>query len=218
VIVDQVEVRLPAALLAEEDVAAVADAVGRLRDLLAADLPQSFLLALEASVAGAPAAAARTAVDGIAACNRAAGAVGRTPVCLKVRCGGVVAAAIPTPGELAAVIAACRAQGVAVKATQGLHHPFRRHDAALDADTHGFINLMTAAAVARAADLAPAEIEAILADTDAAHFRFAEDALTWDGHRATLADLASGRRHGVLSFGSCSFAEPRDDLAALGLI
>ena len=116
------------------------------------------------------------------------------------------------------MIAACGAHGVAIKATQGLHHPFRRRDVALDADTHGFVNLMTAAALAVAVGLGTAEIEAVLGDTDPAHFEFTEEGLAWGRHRLTIAHLAAGRRHGVLSFGSCSFAEPRDDLAALGLV
>ena len=218
VVVDQFEVKLPASLLATPDQQRIADAISPLHDLLARALPASLLLAVEAPVAGAPAAVVQATIAGIAAHNRAAAAAGTVPVCLKVRCGGLDAAAVPTSAELAAVIAACRERHVAIKATQGLHHPFRRHDSATGAGTHGFVNLMAAAAFAGAAGLGTAEIEAVLGDADPAHFHFAEDALTWGEYRATIADLASGRRHGVLSFGSCSFADPRDDLAALGLL
>ena len=218
VIVDQFEVKLPPALLADGDASAVAAAVAGLLDMLSRGLPPSSLLAVEAPVAGAPAAFVRTAIAGIAALNRAAAGAGRTPVALKVRCGGPVAAAIPTLGELAAVLAACRAHGVAIKATQGLHHPFRRRDHGLGADTHGFLNLMAAAALAGTAGSGPEEIAEVLGDADPGRFRFAEETLTWGTHRLTIADLAAGRRHGVLSFGSCSFAEPRDDLAALHLL
>ncbi len=63
---------------------------------------------------------------------------------LKIRCGGLDPAAIPEPMAVAASIATCRATGVPLKATQGLHHPFRHTDEALGADVHGFLNLFTA--------------------------------------------------------------------------
>jgi hypothetical protein len=218
IIVDQLEVKLPPDLLAARDPREVAVAIGRLRALLEPALPPFALLAVEAPVAGAPPEEAAAAAAGVAAHNRAEAVPGRTPACLKARCGGLAAAAVSTPAELAAAVAACRDRGVALKATQGLHHPFRRRDAALGADTHGFVNLMAAAALAVAKGLAAADLEAVLRDGDPAHFAFADDGLAWGRHRLTLAELAAGRRHGVLSFGSCSLAEPRDDLAALGLL
>jgi hypothetical protein len=218
VIVDQLELRLPAELIDAGDVGDVAATLARLRALLAPALPPSALLAVEAPAAGAPARHVAVAVAGIAAHNRACTGAGRVPVCLKVRCGGLAAAAIPSAGELAAAIAACRAQGVAIKATQGLHHPFRHHDAALGADTHGFLNLIAAAAIARAPGAGTETIAAVLEDSEPARFRFAPESLEWGPYRLAIADLAAGRRHGVLSFGSCSLAEPRDDLAALGLL
>ena len=218
VIVDQLELKLPADLLDAGDVGDVAATIARLRALLAPALPPSALLAVEAALAGAPAGHVAVAVAGIAAHNRTWAGTGRVPVCLKVRCGGLATAAIPSTGELATAIAACRAHGVAIKATQGLHHPFRHHDAALGADTHGFVNLITAAAIARAPGAGMEVVQAVLEDGEPTRFRFAPESLEWGPYRLAITDLAAGRRHGVLSFGSCSFAEPRDDLAALGLL
>jgi len=217
VIVDQYEVRLPAALLAAGDAAAVAAAVARLAAVVSPACSAPPLLALEAPVAGAPPALALVAATGIAACNRSSAGARRPPAALKVRCGGLTAAAVPTAGELAAALAACRDRGVAVKATQGLHHPFRRRDGTLGVETHGFVNLLVAGALA-AAGASPPELEAVLGDGEAASFRFSGEALAWRERVLSVADLAAGRRHGVLAFGSCSFAEPRDDLAGLGLM
>jgi hypothetical protein len=218
VIIDQLELKLPADLLDAGDVGDVAATIARVRALLAAALPPSALLAVEAPVAGAPAGHVAVAVAGIAAHNRTCAGTGRVPVCLKVRCGGLAAAAIPSAGELATAIVACRAHGVAIKATQGLHHPFRHHDAALGADTHGFLNLITAATIARAPAAGTETIQAVLEDREPTRFRFAPESLEWGPYCLAITDLAAGRRHGVLSFGSCSLAEPRDDLAALELI
>ena len=218
VVVDQVELRLPADLLAGCDADAVRAAVAGLHSELHRGAATAMLLAVEAPVAGAPPETVRAAATGIARWNRTAVAAGLLPVCLKLRCGGLDATAIPTVTELAAALAACRAADVPVKATQGLHHPFRRFDHLVGEATHGFLNLLAAAILARAHRLDEAAIAAVLAEQDPARFRFTAEALEWDRRRASLADLAAGRRHALIAFGSCSFAEPRDDLAAFGLL
>ncbi len=217
-VVDQVEVRLPADLLASRDADAVRQVVADLHGTFSRAATAELLLAVEAPVAGAPPEGVAAVAAGIDRWNRVAVAAGHLPVCLKVRCGGADTAAVPTVDELAAALAACRDREVAIKATQGLHHPFRRFDPALAAYTHGFVNLMAAATLARSHRLDETEIGAVLADADPERFRFSDEDLAWGRHRAALADLAAGRRHGLVSFGSCSFEEPRADLAALGLL
>jgi len=216
-IVDQFEVRLPGDLLAAGDVDAVRETVAGLHGMLRHAAPVPMLLAVEAPVAGAPRESVQAVVDGIAGWNLTAVAAGHLPVCLKVRCGGLAAAAVPAVVELAGALTACRGAAVPIKATQGLHHPFRRFDHALGTQTHGFVNLLAAAILARAHDLDEAEVADILADREPSR-DFTAEALTWGAYRASLTDIAAGRRHALLSFGSCSFAEPRDDLAAFGLL
>jgi hypothetical protein len=217
-VVDQVEVRLPADLLAGRDADEIRQAISDLHGALSPSAAAELLLAVEAPVAGAPPARVAAVAAGIDRWNRIAVPAGHLPVCLKVRCGGLDAAAVPTVAELAGALAAGRDRNVAIKATQGLHHPLRRFDHELGTSTHGFLNLMTAAVLARACRLDESKIGAILADTEPAHFGFTDDGLAWGRHEATLADVAAGRRHALVSFGSCSFDEPRTDLAALGLL
>jgi hypothetical protein len=82
---------------------------------------------------------------------------------------------------------------------------------------HGFLNVFTAAALARAG--APlAAVEALLRETDGRAFRFGPDGLRWCDFVVTTADLRAGRRSFALSFGSCSFSEPVADLEALGVL
>jgi hypothetical protein len=135
---------------------------------------------------------------------------------LKIRCGGLDAGAIPEVTAVAAAIATCRATGVQLKATQGLHHPFRRHDPVLGAETHGFINLLTAAALAHVHDLPVTKLIEIVAETDPEAFVVEPDRLAWREYGAFADEIADARRSVLTSFGSCSFSEPRDDLQTLG--
>lgn len=137
---------------------------------------------------------------------------------LKIRCGGLDAAAIPEPMAVAAAIATCRATGVPLKATQGLHHPFRHKDKALGAEVHGFLNLFTAGVLAHAHDLPVRRLTEIIADIDPGSFVVGPERLAWRDLEATPAEVAAARSRVLTTFGSCSFSEPRDDLRALDII
>jgi hypothetical protein len=141
----------------------------------------------------------------------------------KVRTGGVVPEAIPDPAALARFIGACAAAGVGWKATAGLHHPVRGEHALTYAAgspravTHGFLNVFAAAALL-AAGAAAEEIEPALRETDAGAFRLDDEGLAWRGLRAPVDAIERARRTAAASFGSCSFAEPVEELRALGVI
>jgi hypothetical protein len=135
---------------------------------------------------------------------------------LKIRCGGLDAAAIPTVEAVAAAVAGCRASSLPLKATQGLHHPVRRHDSELGATTHGFLNVFAASILGDDHDLDESEIGKIVAEEDPAAFSLTETALGWRGLESGFQGIARGRMTTIASFGSCSFSEPRDDLAAFG--
>jgi hypothetical protein len=119
----------------------------------------------------------------------------------KVRCGGK---RIPTVAELAAFVAACRDLQVPFKATAGLHHAVRSDE------QHGFVNLLAAAAFG--------DEEAALAETDASAFSLDEEAFRWRDREASPEEIATMRRELFVSFGSCSFDEPIDELRALGFL
>ena len=146
----------------------------------------------------------------------AAHAAAHRPAGFKLRTGGLQAAAFPSPAQVARVIAACRDRGLFWKATAGLHHPLRHFDPSVQTEVHGFLNLFSAAILADSASLDEKAIRAILEDQSAESFRFGEHELTWQNHSADAAQIAHSRRTALISFGSCSFDEPRADLAALG--
>ena len=81
---------------------------------------------------------------------------------------------------------------------------------------HGFLNILAAAAVAPRAGLEM--LSRIVAEEDAAAFRFDETALWWREERIGDEALRAARRAAFVSYGSCSFSEPVEDLTALGLL
>ena len=133
----------------------------------------------------------------------------------KIRTGGITPDAFPAIGNIAGFLRACKEKGVAFKATAGLHHPLRcvkpltYEPNAPTGTMHGFLNVFIAAAIVEHA----AEI---LAETDPRAFSFADDALSWRGHKVLTEDIIAMRRTFATSFGSCSFEEPIGDLIALG--
>lgn len=121
----------------------------------------------------------------------------------KLRCGGVVASAVPSPEEVAAFLAASGDASVPFKATAGLHHPIRHYNEAAGFTMHGFLNILAAAAQRNASEAVLAEI---VAREDARDFEALDlEALT----RARAAFVA---------YGSCSFDEPVEDLTALSIL
>jgi hypothetical protein len=134
---------------------------------------------------------------------------------LKLRCGGVEAPAFPAAESVAVVIAQCRANGVALKCTAGLHHPLRHHNDGVKTHMHGFINVFGAGLLAYVHALDAAAIEPILLEQSAAAFTLDDNGLRWQSLAASVEQIAAARQQ-VTSFGSCSFDEPREDLRALG--
>jgi hypothetical protein len=133
----------------------------------------------------------------------------------KLRCGGLTADAFPSADAIAMTLLTCREARVPLKLTAGLHHPLPRFDAGVRTTMHGFVNVLLAGVFAATASPDARVLTELLQDADAAHFSFG-DGVAWKGLTATAPQVAAARRESVLSFGSCSFDEPRDDLRALG--
>jgi hypothetical protein len=140
----------------------------------------------------------------------------------KVRTGGTTADAFPPAAELVRFLRACARAAVAFKATAGLHHPLRGpyrltyEPASPTATMHGFVNLFIAATFVRIG-VPAADAVAMLHETTPAAFVFDADGVTWGTRRATTPAIRAARANFALSFGSCSFREPVDELRGLGL-
>jgi hypothetical protein len=142
-------------------------------------------------------------------------AIARRGLRAKIRTGGITPDAFPAIANVAEFLRACKAKGVAFKATAGLHHPLRcvkpltyEPNAPLGT-MHGFLNVFLAAALSDQA-------EAVLAENDPGAFAFDDDGASWRGHRVSTEEIIAMRRDFATSFGSCSFEEPIGDLQALG--
>ena len=154
----------------------------------------------------------RNAVDGIAL------AAAETPVRvgLKVRTGGVTASAFPSVEQVAGFIIDAKEAGLPFKATAGLHHPVRHFASSVNANMHGFLNVLVGAVLYYHDRISTETLRDVLRDEDAASFQFTEAGLSWRDVPLSTAELAQARSFAT-SYGSCSFVEPWQDLHALGL-
>ena len=141
----------------------------------------------------------------------------------KVRTGGVTRDAFPTTKDLIRFLRRCVEAGLPFKATAGLHHPLRaeyRLTYAPDSPEgmmFGFLNLFLTTAFLRAG-MEEADAARLLEEESPGAFQIDDGGIAWKGHRLDLDALRDARRFGVVSFGSCSFAEPISDLDALHLL
>jgi len=139
----------------------------------------------------------------------------------KIRCGGVTAEAIPNEQSVAHFIAACANAGVAFKATAGLHHPLRSmqkltyEQASASALMFGFANVFVAATMAYHG-ASEKDLMAILDEQSPQVFSWEKDKLTWRDYSYSATQIAETREKFAVSFGSCSFTDPVQDLKTLG--
>ena len=203
VVVPVLEMKLPVELLSYDH---------RLRDLLAA--------VAEATVISRMALFFEAPPDDVDRLDGLLSAIQETPFAAlagyKLRTGGLEASAFPSCSRVALALAQCLRAGVPMKATAGLHHPLPRFDAGLQARMHGFINLLLAGVLGQVHPLSPTTLQEILEEEDPLQFSFSDDHLAWRDLRATTEQVGRAGRTAILSFGCCSFDEPRDDLRALG--
>jgi hypothetical protein len=136
----------------------------------------------------------------------------------KLRCGGVTRDAFPSVEAVAAFVAGCREAGTAFKATAGLHHPLRHVEAGTGSPMHGFLNLLAACCLAHVHGAGASDLAAVLAAEDPAAIALDDEGLAVAGRRTGADEITDVRRAFFHGYGSCSFAEPIDDLRALGLL
>lgn len=123
---------------------------------------------------------------------------------VKVRCGGAVPGSVPPARRLAEVLAACARHRVPMKATAGLHHPFRVRPGGATPERHGFLNLLAAAAVAQLGAGVDALTELLDAEVDQ--------------RDQVVVRIDRSARQLLASIGTCSIDEPVDHLRQLGLL
>ena len=147
----------------------------------------------------------------------------RTSWSAKMRTGGTTQESFPPSSAIASFLAQCNDQGVAFKATAGLHHPVRSQQPltyernSVCGVMHGFLNVFLGAALLQSG-IAEDQLTQILDDTHPASFQFSGEFAHWRKLFLSESDIAAARERFAISFGSCSFEEPIQDLQKLGLL
>jgi len=149
-------------------------------------------------------------IGAVAGCGRRA----------KIRTGGETADKFPARESVVEFIRLCAGSGVPFKATAGLHHPLRSvqrftyQPGSASGIMHGFINVFLAAAFLRAGMEAELAVQ-LLDEQSAQAFQCESDRVGWRQHRLSPSEIADTRGKLAVSFGSCSFTEPIEDLRSL---
>jgi hypothetical protein len=195
--VESLEARLPAGAEVEEFASAMAEAA----TVAPGARPFVELPLAEGWEVGIPRA--------LEAMARLEGKVGA-----KVRCGGTRSQDFPTPHQLARFITWCARLGLPLKATAGLHHPLPHPDPLLGIRQHGFLNVIGGALMAVSGQVDEDALLELLCDDHPARFRLDAYGFAWRDRTLPPEEIERGRRL-VTCFGSCSFLEPLEGLAAL---
>lgn len=142
----------------------------------------------------------------------------------KIRTGGTTREDFPPTREIVRFVRTCTAANVPFKATAGLHHPIRCYRPltyAADAPKgtmHGFLNTLLMTGYARDS-YRVALLEELMEEEFDEAFAFRDDGVGWRGeYFLSAGQLELLRKKGMISFGSCSFTEPVEDLQGLGLL
>ena len=135
----------------------------------------------------------------------------------KLRAGGVTADAFPTSMQIAKALVTPATHQLPIKFTAGLHHPLRQYRQEVQTKMHGFLNVLGAAVLAAEHRWDTNQTALMLEDENVDSFSFTDDFFAWREWRIDTKRLQYRRRF-VVSFGSCSFDEPREDLRALGIL
>lgn len=147
-------------------------------------------------------------------------ALGRARAHAKIRTGGVTPAAIPSAISIVRFIRGCLDAGISFKATAGLHHPLRaEYRLTYEANSptgvmYGYLNVFVASAL-MTQGLSDSDAVGVLEERDPTAFTISESGIGWRGHVVSTDVAAKVRQRFALSFGSCSFREPVDELRTL---
>ena len=139
--------------------------------------------------------------------------IATTSASAKIRTGGVIETAIPTPDQVYRFICECVNEGVPFKATAGLHHlirgqyPLTYEASSPTAMMYGFLNIFLASALC-ASGSSESAVLSVLEETNPAAFRFDDTGVWWRDHFVVYEQLSIVRQTVATSFGSCSFTEP----------
>jgi hypothetical protein len=141
----------------------------------------------------------------------------------KLRAGSVTGDTFPSIETVVGFIYNCLHAGIRFKATAGLHHPIRGvQPLTYEPDSergmmYGFLNVLLCAAFAYDG-MREDDAASVLAEESVGEFVFDDSGVAWHGHHLAIETISLARRDFVVSFGSCSFEEPLNDLRKFRLL
>jgi hypothetical protein len=212
------EVRLPIEVIARQEAAEVGRFIGSVSDEITGSFGDDVILFFEATPEeGTTTDEWKTdtdaVIEGIKMHNLTKKNAG-----YKLRTGGVIASAFPLPEQVAFAIKHCLNRQIAMKCTAGLHHPVRHFNEEVRTRMHGFINIFCSGAIAIRHNISEGEIIKMLEEEDPNSFKFTDDSFIWDKYTISVDDIKYSREALLISYGSCSFDEPIEDLQKLNLL
>jgi hypothetical protein len=140
----------------------------------------------------------------------------------KIRTGGITQEAFPNSADIIRFMRVCIAANVPFKATAGLHHPLKcvkpltYEENAPTGMMHGFLNLFLSACFLRQ-DINNSFVHKLINETDVKNIEFADEGVLWKEEAIPTQTIAAARAKNAISFGSCSFLEPIEDLQEIGI-
>jgi len=193
--IDALEIKTPGDL----------DEVARIQKVIPAGVTAFFEIAID-----------RDPIESVAA-------IGAARASAKARTGGVEESMFPAAHELTRFMECCRRSSVAFKLTAGLHHPMRgEYRLTYEPDSatgtmHGFLNVLVAAALLFAG-AGEQDAIAVLEESAPSAFVFNDEFVSWRSQRLQIDQIEAARKQFAISFGSCSFEEPIEDLKGIKLL
>ena len=148
------------------------------------------------------------------------GAIAAQALRAKVRTGGITKEAFPSAEKVLSFIAECLTAKIPFKATAGLHHPLRAQysltyePGSQKGTMFGYLNIILAS-VFLYDGLDRQSVLEILTEPSASTISLVDDGAAWRNHHVPAHVIHSVREQFFISFGSCSFREPLDDLRNL---
>ena len=136
----------------------------------------------------------------------------------KLRTGGTEIDFFPEPEVIAYSIRECLDRNIRMKCTAGLHHPFRHYDINIGVKMHGFINVFGAGIIAMRHNISDSGLKEIIDDENPDNFVFTDECFSWKDWKISPEEIDFARKNLMISFGSCSFDEPLEDLVELNLL
>ena len=208
--VDAFEVRLPTELFKQDDNSLYTKLMDNISTGLEDTLGKQIPIFFEANLTSNYESEIIQTVENIAAINRGCG--------FKLRTGGIEPSAFPEPEVIAFAIMTCCEFDVPMKCTAGLHHPVRHYNEEVKANMHGFLNVFSAGIMAYTNNLDEAELLEVLNEDDPYEFAFNENGFIWNEIEVSNDEITGSRERFMLSYGSCSFDEPIEDLKTMELL